>query len=209
MLLIGRWNQGKIVAKRFHWYLYHGGNIKAVFDQEPVFDGELKILEMNFAWWVILLNLQTCIWWDVFCNRVSNFERGQCNVWNWDCFKGWAKLSCLSHMLSGLLISAIKNTNVTSLHLNVLFTYAEFDCFHVIDWLYTHIIFTGVSVWHWWPLYVVIVKTMPTMVNGLVYWSMQCRMQIESVWSLSVWPLLTSQEKISSTLWKRWKKCEA
>jgi hypothetical protein len=119
MLLIGRWNQGKIVAKRFHWYLYHGGNIKAVFDQEPVFDGELKILEMNFAWWVILLNLQTCIWWDVFCNRVSNFERGQCNVWNWDCFKGWAKLSCLSHMLSGLLISAIKNTNVTSLHLNV------------------------------------------------------------------------------------------
>jgi hypothetical protein len=26
------------------------GNIKAVFDQEPVFDGELKILEMNFAW---------------------------------------------------------------------------------------------------------------------------------------------------------------
>ncbi len=95
MLLIGRWNQGKIVAKRFHWYLYHGGNIKAVFDQEPVFDGELKILEMNFAWWVILLNLQTCIWWDVFCNRVSNFERGQCNVWNWDCFKGWAKLSCL------------------------------------------------------------------------------------------------------------------
>jgi hypothetical protein len=32
--------------------------------------------------------------------------------------------------------------------LSMRFTYAEFDCFHVIDWLYTHIIFTGVSVWH-------------------------------------------------------------
>jgi hypothetical protein len=39
----------QFVAERFHGYRSHEENMKAVLNQEPVLDGELKIVAMNFA----------------------------------------------------------------------------------------------------------------------------------------------------------------